>query len=44
MLHRQPKHLLAFLLAELGTRWVLYVGDNKHDCSAQQIGFFPGLA
>ncbi len=26
ILHRQPKHLLAFLLAELGTRFVL--GDN----------------
>ena len=26
-LHRQPKHLLAFVFAELGTRYVCGIGD-----------------
>ena len=28
-LHRQPKHLLAFLMAELGTRYVLITTCKK---------------
>lgn len=45
-LHRQPKHLLAFLLAELGTRYACilahYISANEygHDCVEVFILYF----